>query len=123
LGIFLSAALSQKTDWNYRVVEYRLIRVKTKNEAARRVAVVDILTNLPIALNVAPDLPMEKLQTGKEYLANINVYTSKDARGVSKDFQSFFQALDVNQGIEDFIKAYWVYPGKIRFLLTDAEEP
>jgi hypothetical protein len=119
----LSAALNQQTEWNYRVVEHRLILVKTKNEGARTVAVLDVLTNLPIAINVAPDVPMEKLQAGKEYLANINVYTSKDVEGVDKGLLGFFEALDVNQSIEDFIKAYWVYPNKIRFLLTDAEEP
>lgn len=123
MGIFLSAALNQQTEWNYRVVEHRLILVKTKNEGARTVAVLDVLTNLPIAINVAPDVPMEKLQAGKEYLANINVYTSKDVEGVDKGLLGFFEALDVNQSIEDFIKAYWVYPNKIRFLLTDAEEP
>jgi hypothetical protein len=119
----LSATLNQKTQWNYRVVEHRLIVVKTKNEKSRKVAVLDVLTNLSIAVNVAPDLPMEKLQAGKQYLANINVYTSSDVKGVEKDFLSFFEALDINQSIEDFIKAYWVYPTKIRFLLTDAEEP
>jgi hypothetical protein len=119
----LSAALNQKAEWNYRVVEHRLIVVKTKNEAARKVAVLDVLTNLSIAVAVAPDIPMEKLQAGKQYLANINVYTSKDVQGVEEGFLGFFEELDVNQRVEDFIKAFWVYPTKIRFLLTDAEEP
>ena len=43
--------------------------------------------------------------------------------GVDKDFIDFFEALDVDQNIEDFIKAYWVYPSKIRFELVDIEEP
>jgi hypothetical protein len=123
LAIFLSAALNHKAEWNYRVVEHRLIVVKTKNETAHEVAVLDVLTNLSIAVDVAPDIPMEKLQAGKQYLANINVYTSMDVEGVEKDFLGFFEALDINQSIGDFIKAYWVYPTKIRFLLTDAEEP
>lgn len=119
----MSAALNQETDWNYRIVDQRLIVVKTKNENVRKVAALDVLTNLPIATNVAVDIPMENLQAEKEYLAHLKVYTSKDVRGIDDDFISFFEALDVDQSIEDFIKAYWIYPGKIRFELVDIEEP
>ncbi len=42
---------------------------------------------------------------------------------VDKDFINFFEALDVDQSIEDFIKAYWIYPSKIRFELVEIEEP
>lgn len=119
----LSAALNQETNWNYRIVDQRLIVVKTKNENVRKVAALDVLTNLPIAITVAPDIPMESLHGEKEYLAHLKVYTSKDMQGIDRNFISFFEALDVDQSIEDFIKAYWVYPNKIRFLLTDVEEP
>jgi len=119
----LSAALNQETDWNYRIVDQRLIVVKTKNENVRKVATLDVLTNLPIAINVAPDIPLESLQPEKEYLAHLKVYTSKDMQGIDKDFISFFEAVDIDQSIEDFIKAYWIYPNKIRFELVDVEEP
>jgi hypothetical protein len=119
----LSAALNQETDWNYRIVDQRLIVVKTKNENVRKVAALDVLTNLPIAMNVALDIPMESLQAEKEYLAHLKVYTSRNLEGIDKDFINFFEALDIDQSIEDFIKAYWIYPGKIRFVLTDVEEP
>ena len=119
----MSAALNQETDWNYRIVDQRLIVVKTKNENVRKVATLDVLTNLPIAINVAPDIPLESLQPEKEYLAHLKVYTSKDMQGIDKDFISFFEAVDIDQSIEDFIKAYWIYPNKIRFELVDVEEP
>jgi hypothetical protein len=119
----LSAALNQETDWNYRIVDQRLIVVKTKNENVRKVATLDVLTNLPIAMNVALDIPMESLQAEKEYLAHLKVYTSRNLEGIDKGFINFFEALDIDQSIEDFIKAYWIYPGKIRFVLTDVEEP
>ncbi len=119
----MSATLNQETNWNYRTIDQRLIVVKIKNESVRKVAVLDVLTNVPIAVMVAADVDLDAVQPEKEYLAHIQVYTSKDMTGVDKDFISFFEALDIDQSIEDFIKAYWVYPNKIRFLLTELEEP
>jgi hypothetical protein len=119
----LSVAVNQDTNWNYRIVDQRLIIVKTKNLSARMMSTLDVLTNLPIALNVAPDIPMESLQAEKEYLAHLKVYTSKNVEGIGKEFISFFEALDVDQSIEDFIKAFWIYPSKIRFELVQIEEP
>jgi CHASE1-domain containing sensor protein len=63
------------------------------------------------------------LTFGKEYIANLRVYTSKNVEDVDNEFTDFFEALDIDQGIEDFIKAYWVYPSKIRFELEEVEEP
>jgi hypothetical protein len=119
----LSAAVNQDADWNYRKADQRLIIVKTKNLSVRKVSTLDVLTNLPIAINVAPDVPMESLQAEKEYLAHLKVYTSKNVEGIGKDFISFFEDLDVDQSIEDFIKAFWIYPSKIRFELVQIEEP
>jgi hypothetical protein len=56
-------------------------------------------------------------------VVNLRVYTAKSVEGVEGDFVNFFEALDIDQSIEDFIKAYWVYPSKIRFELVDIEEP
>jgi hypothetical protein len=97
--------------------------VKTKNENVRKMAVLDVLTNLPIALNVTPEIALENLHIEQEYLAHIKVYTSKDMQGVDKEFISFFETLDVDQSIDDFIKVYWIYPNKIRFELVEVEEP
>ena len=56
-------------------------------------------------------------------MANLKVYTAKNVASVDKDFINFFEALDVDQSTEDFIKAYWIYPNKIRFELAEMEEP
>lgn len=119
----MSAALNQDTDWNYRKIDQRLIVIKTKNEKVRKAAVLDVLTNLPFAINVPENIPMENLQPEKEYLAHLKVYTSNNLEGIDKDFINFFEALDIDQATEDFIKAYWIYPSKIRFELADLEEP
>jgi hypothetical protein len=74
-------------------------------------------------LNVSENYDLDSLQTNKQYYANFKVYTSKDLEGVDSDFVNFFDALDVDQTPEDFIKAYWVYPAKIRFELQEVEEP
>lgn len=37
------------------------------------------------------------------------------------DFVEFFQAVDVDQSIEDFLKAYWLYPNYIRFEIAEVE--
>jgi hypothetical protein len=119
----LSASLNQDTDWNYRKTDQRLIVVKTKTEKIRKVAALDVLTNLPVAINVPEDIAMEDLQPEKEYLAQLKVYTAKNLAGIDEEFTDFFDQIDIDQAIEDFIKAYWVYPSKIRFELDSVEEP
>ena len=89
----------------------------------RKIAALDVLTNLMFAIEVPQMVSMDELSVEKEYLANFRVYTSKDLGDVEGDFLNFFEAIDVEQNIEDFIKAYWVYPSKIRFELIDLEEP
>ena len=94
-----------------------------KNENVRKAAATDVLTNLPFAINVPENIPMENLQTEKEYLAQLKVYTSNNLEGIDEEFFNFFDAVDIDQALDDFIKAYWVYPSKIRFELADLEEP
>jgi hypothetical protein len=66
---------------------------------------------------------VENLIPEKECLGQLKVYTSKSLEGIDEEIINFFVALDVDQTLEDFIKAYWVYSSKIRFDLTDSEEP
>ncbi len=112
-----------ESDWNFRVFDKRLIVVKTKNESVRKVAALDVLTNLTFSVEVPDVISMKEIDVDREYLANLRVYTTKDAGNVDKEFISFFEALDIDQSIEDFIKAYWVYPSKIRFELVELEKP
>jgi hypothetical protein len=109
--------------WNFRVQDKRLIVVKTKNESVRKAAVLDVLSNLAFAVEVSGELSFEDLKISGEYLATLKVYTSKNLDGIDKEFYNFFDAVDIDQAIEDFIKAYWVYPSKIRFQLAEVEEP
>jgi len=118
----MSASSDLASDWNFRVFDKRLIVVKTKNENVSKVAVLDILTNLTFAVEVPDMISMMKLSADEEYLANLRVYSAKNVGDVDADFVNFFEALDIDQSIEDFIKAYWVYPSKIRFELVDIEE-
>jgi hypothetical protein len=122
-GDFMSASLDIASDWNFRIFDKRLVILKTKNESGRKVAALDLLTNLSFAIEVPEMVSMQELRVGGEYLANLRVYTAKSVEGVASDFVDFFEALDVNQSMDDFIKAYWVYPNKIRFELIDIEEP
>ncbi|MGA2385384.1 MAG: hypothetical protein ABSG33_02490 [Candidatus Bathyarchaeia archaeon] len=119
----MSASLDIESGWNFRVFEKRLIAVKTKNEAVRKVAVLDVLTNLMFAVEVPDMISMRELGVDKEYLVDLRVYTAKNIEGVEADFINFFEAVDIDQSIEDFIKAYWIYPSKIRFELIEMEEP
>ena len=119
----MSASFNEETDWNYRKIDQRLIVVKTKNVDIRKAAVLDVLTNVPFAINIPESVSMDAVEPEKEYLVQLKVYTSKDLDGVDMEFYNFFGALDVDQGLEDFIKAYWVYPSKIRFELAEIEEP
>jgi len=119
----MSASWDISSDWNFRVFDKRLIVVKTKNKSVRKVAVLDVLTNLMFAVELPDTISMQELSVDKKYLANLRVYTAKNVEGVEKSFVNFFEALDIDQSIEDFIKAFWVYPSKIRFELVDMEEP
>jgi hypothetical protein len=119
----MSASLDVASDWNFRVFDKRLIIVKTKNDNALKAAVLDVLTNIPFTIEVPNMLSIQELKVDQNFLANLRVYTSKNLEGIDKDFTDFFEALDIDQNIEDFIKVYWIYPTKIRFELTDLEEP
>jgi hypothetical protein len=119
----LSTSLNQEADWNYRKTDQRLIVIKTKNQTLRKAATLDSLTNLSFAINVPENISIEDLQPEKEYLAQLKVYTSKNLEGIDKEFVDFFESLDIDQAMEDFIKAYWIYPSKIRFELAELEEP
>jgi hypothetical protein len=123
---FLSASLNVESDWNFRTLEKRLVIVKTKAENVGKVAVLDVTTNLMFTLEVKENVsttPISQLTAGKEYLFNIRVLTSKNLDDVKPDAISFFETVDIEQSMDDFIKAYWLYPTKIRFQLTEAEEP
>jgi hypothetical protein len=119
----LSASLNQQTNWNYRKTEERLLVIKTKSQKVRKAAAQDILTNLPFTIEIPENIYIEDLQEEKEYLAHLKVYTSKDLAGIDTEFMNFFDTIDIDQPIENFIKAYWIYPSKIRFELGDLEEP
>jgi len=110
------------SDWNFRAFDKRIIVVKTKNEDVRKVAVLDVLTNLMFSVEVPGMISMNEININGEYLVNLRVYTAKNVGNVDKEFINFFEALDIDQSIENFINAYWIYPDKIRFELVEIEE-
>jgi hypothetical protein len=118
----MSASLTE-SDWNFRILDKRLVVVKTKSESIRKVAVLDVVTNLMFTVQVPQTISSEQLTANYQYLFNLKVYTSKNIENVERDFVSFFEAIDIYQEMEDFLKAYWVYPKKIRFELAEVEEP
>ncbi len=122
----MSASLNVESGWNFRALEKRLATVKSKAEAVGKIAVQDTLTNLMFTVEVQKDIsatPIAELSAGKQYLLNLRVITSQNLNDVKADAISFFQAVDIEQSIEDYIKAYWLFPSKIRFQLVEAEEP
>ena len=119
----MSGSLDRQANWNFRKTEQRLVVIKTKNQEVRKAAALDSFTNLTFAIEIPENISLENLQVEKEYLARLSVYTSGILVGIDAEFVNFFDAIDVDQKMEDFIKAYWVYPSKIRFELADLEEP
>ncbi len=119
----MSASLNVESSFTFRKLDKRLVVVKTKSVAVRKVAVQDIVSNLMFAVEVPSSIDMQSLEVNNEYLFNIKVETTKNAADVDKEFVNFFEAIDVEQSTDDFIKAYWIYPAKIRFELVEAEEP
>jgi hypothetical protein len=119
----MSSSLDVDSKWNFRIFDKRLVVAKTKNVSVRKVAVLDVLTNLMFAVEVPDMIAMEELTVEQEYLADLRVYTTKNPEGIGKEFTNFFENVDFDQSMEDFIKAYWIYPSKIRFELIEIEEP
>jgi hypothetical protein len=87
----------------------------------RKIAAVDLLTNLPFSINVTQNVSIDALEIEKTYYGALKVYTAKNIEGVAEEYVEFFEVLDVDQSLEDFIKAYWLYPKLIRFELVEAE--
>ena len=51
-GDFLSASLDVESDWNFRILDKRLVVVKTKSETIHKVAVLDVSTNVMFTVEV-----------------------------------------------------------------------
>ena len=117
----MSLSPENRPDWVYRIFDRRTISVKAKNEQVRKIAAVDLTTNLPFGIDVPGSLLINNMQVDKGYFASLKVYTARDITGVPPDSVEFFEDLDVDQSMEDFIKAYWLYPKLIRFELVEVE--
>ena len=116
------SVFSDKTEnWVYRIFDRRTVSVKGRNEQVRKIAVVDLQTNVPFAIEVPGDVSWDGVESEKSYYVSLKVYTAREIVGVPPDFVDFFEAVDVDQSIEDFIKAYWLYPKLIKFELVEAE--
>ena len=119
--LFLSVSSENRIDWVYRIFDRRTVSVKAKNDQVRKIAAVDLLTSLPFVVEVPIDVSMENLEIEKAYFASLKVYTARNIEGAASEYVEFFEVLDVDQSMEDFIKAYWLYPKLIRFELVEAE--
>lgn len=64
---------------------------------------------------------MESLEVAKEYFASMKVYTTQKIEDVPPDFAEFFEVVDVDHSMDEFIKAYWLFPKMIKFELVEAE--
>ncbi len=118
----MSGALEKQSPWVYRIFDRRAIAVKAKNEEVRKVAAIDLATNLPFSIEIPAEVSLDSVEVEKEYYSSLKVYTARKIdETVPKDFVEFFEVLDVDQSMDDFIKVYWLYPKLIRFELVEAE--
>jgi hypothetical protein len=117
----LSTSPDTERDWNFRITASREVMVKAKNDAVRKVSAIDVLTKAPFPLEAPEYFPLETLEPQKAYYATFKVYTRKNVKGVGAGFVEFFENVDVDQNVEDFIKAYWLYPNNIKFELAETE--
>jgi hypothetical protein len=117
----LSGSLEKQSNWTYRILTRRLIVVKAKNPEVRKLTATDLQTNLPFAIDVPQDVPMEEVEAEKSYFASLKVYTAKDTKAAAPEYSEFFGVLDVDQPMEDFLKVYWIYPKLIKFELSEVQ--
>jgi hypothetical protein len=111
------------SEWNFRIVENRLVTVKAVNEETRKIAVQDAQTNLFFTVDASAAIEMKKILPKKQYLFTVNVYTAKNLDGVDKDFLEFFETVDIDYEMENFLRAFHFYPAKTRFELVEFMEP
>lgn len=117
----MSVPTDNRINWVYRVFDRRTISIRDMNTEVRKIAAIDLKTNLPFTIEVPTEVSMESLVLEKAYYASLKVYTDREVKDVQQDFIPFFKVVDVDQPIEDFIKAYWLYPKLIRFELVEVE--
>jgi len=118
----MSTSPNLRSEWNFRIVASRQIAVKAKNDEVRKISVIDLLTKLPFLLVAPMDSPIDTLEVEKGYFVTFKIYTLKNVKEVPSDLVEFFAAVDVDQNVEDFIKAYWLYPSYIKFELVESEQ-
>ncbi len=117
----MSVSPKSSNDWVYRIFERRTVSIKAKNLAVRKIAAIDLQTSLPFGIEVPTDISMENIEIDNAYFTSVNVYTARDVTGVALENIDFFKVVDVDQSMEDFIKAYWLYPKLIKFELVEVE--
>lgn len=110
-----------KTDWVFRKSDRISVYIKAKNAQVRKLAAIDLSTNLPFGIDVPENVSVESVEVEKAYLAALKVYTARNVVDVAPEYIEFFKVLDVDQIAEDFIKAYWIYPKYIKFELVEVE--
>ncbi len=115
------SSLESNSGWVFRIFDRRAISIKAKNESVKKIAAVDLSTNLPFGLDVLSTVSLANIAIGETYTARIKVYTSRYLEDVAPEHIEFFEVLDVDHTIEDFIKAYWLYPKLIKFELVEIE--
>ena len=113
--------MSTSSNWVYRIFDRRTVSIKAKNDEVRKIAAIDLATNLPFAIEVPSNMSMESFELEKAIYASLKVYTAQNVEGVSSEYVEFFKVIDVDQTTEDFIKAYWLYPKLIKFELVEIE--
>ncbi len=117
----MSVSSENKVDWVYRIFDRRPVSLKAKNEQVRKIAAIDLSTNLPFGLEVPENVSLKDVEVEKSYLAAFKVYTARNVEGVTPECVEFFEVLDVDQTAEAFIKVYWVYPKLVKFELVEVE--
>ena len=108
-----------KTDWVFRKSDRISVYIKAKNAQVRKLAAIDLSTNLPFGIDVPENVSVEDVKVEKAYLAALKIYTARNVEGVAPEYIEFFNVLDVDQISEGFIKAYWIYPKYIKFELVE----
>jgi hypothetical protein len=109
-------------EWNFRIVENRLVLVEAINSQTRSIRVADTATEEQFTVEAAVSVDLHGLQVQKQYGFSVNVYTAKNLDGVKTEFVDFFEAVDVDQEMESFLSAFKAYPKKVRFELVDYQE-
>jgi hypothetical protein len=112
----------KESEWNYRIIDTRIVRTRRVDENKREIEVLDVKVNLPFVLEVPEEVSMDPVKVDEEYSVMFKVYTAKlTKKMVVQGLVEFFKVIDIERKFEEFLKAAFIDESLFKFELIEIE--